>query len=572
MAALDVWVVALVLMGTVGVGLWAGRRTSATVADYFVSGRSTPWWLAGLSMVATTFAADTPLAVTELVRTSGISGNWLWWNALAGGMLTTFFFARYWRRSGVTTDLELISLRYSGAPARWLRGVKAVYLGLLINAVVIGWVNLALMALLQGLFGLAYTTALLVTAGALALTLLYVALAGLRGVLVTDALQFGIAMVGCIALAVLVVQAPAVGGLSGLVAKVPAQSRAFFPSLGTGNVAYTLSLGVGSFLAYAAVQWWASWYPGAEPGGGGYIAQRILAAKNERHGLLATLLFNVLHYAVRPWPWVLVAAGTLVLYPELSEHKLGYVYAIRDLLPTGLKGLLVATFFAAYMSTISTQLNWGASYLVNDLYQRWRPQRPAIHYVQMGRWATGLIALIALGVTTQLTEVSGAWEFLLTGSAGMGLVLMLRWYWWRISAWSEIVATLTPLIVYGVLLLAGSYSFPTGFFIVVAATVAATLLATYLLPGTRPEVLTAFAQRVQPAGAWGPYRVAAITDAPLGVLLLCWLCGLALVYGALFGLGYFLFLQPVNGVAWLLACLVGGLGLWALGRRYPVFG
>lgn len=572
MTVLDAWVVALVLVGTVVIGLWVGRRRNASVADYFVSGRSTPWWLAGLSMVATTFAADTPLAVTEIVRTDGIAGNWLWWNALAGGMLTTFFFARYWRRSGVTTDLELISLRYSGAPARWLRGVKAVYLGLLINAVVIGWVNLALMALLQGLFGLSYSTALLITAGAMALTLLYVAVAGLRGVLVTDAIQFGIAMAGCSVLAVLVVTAPEVGGLSGLVAQVPPQSLAFFPTFGGADVAYSLSLGLGSFLAFAAVQWWASWYPGAEPGGGGYIAQRILAAKNERHGLLATLFFNVLHYAVRPWPWVLVAAGTLILYPDLAEHKLGYVYAIRDLLPTGLKGLLVATFFAAYMSTISTQLNWGASYLVNDLYQRWQPQHPAMHYVQMGRWATGLIAVAALGVTTQLTEVKGAWEFLLTGSAGMGLVLMLRWYWWRISAWSEIVATLTPLVVYGLLLLIGSYSFPTGFFVVVGITVAATLLATYLLPGTRPEVLTAFAQRVQPAGAWGPYRVAAPTDAPVWVLLLCWLCGLALVYGALFSLGYFLFLEPVSGVAWLLACLVGGLGLWALGRRYPVFG
>lgn len=567
------WVVGLVVGGSMLLGLLWSRSGSKSLKNYFISGGNAPWWLAGISMVATTFAADTPLAVTELTRDKGISGNWLWWNMLAGGMLTTFFFARYWRRAGLMTDLELIEIRYSGPVASWLRRIKAVYFGLIINALVIGWVNLALVALLQGLFQLPREVALTYTAYALIITLVYVAAAGLRGVLVTDAFQFLIAMTGSILLAVWVVNDPRVGGLQGLVAQVPTARMQFFPSIGTATPD-VFAIGLGSFLAYAGVQWWASVYPGAEPGGGGYVAQRILSTKNEGHGLAASLLFNVFHYAVRSWPWLLVALGSLILYPELTDDKQAYVLAIRDLLPSGWKGLLVGSFFAAYMSTISTQLNWGAGYLVNDLYQQLQPNRSEKHYLLMARLATIALALAALGVTTQLERISKAWEFLITGTAGMGLVLILRWYWWRISAWSELVATIAPLIIYGFLITLRIDTFPTVFFWTAGGTIAATLAATFLAPATSVTTLQRFYNLVQPDGYWKPFRgsgPAAPGTTPMWILTLCWVLGIGLVYGALFSLGKFLLLSPVAGTIWLAVTVFCALGLIILGRRYPIF-
>jgi Na+/proline symporter len=573
---------------SLAIGLWYAKRAGSSTSEFFLSGRDTSWWMAGLSMVATTFAADTPLAVTELTRQSGVAGNWLWWNMLLGGMLTTFFFARLWRRAGILTDLELITIRYSGPEARFLRGFRAVYLGLCMNAVIIGWVNLALAAILKVFFNLSNGQALLWIGGCMLLTTLYSSLSGLRGVIVTDAVQFCIAMGGCIVLAIVVVNSAQIGGLSGLVAQVPAGSLQFMPAVGGSSpqAGQALALGMGSFLAYAGVQWWASWYPGAEPGGGGYVAQRIMSAKTEGHGLAATLLFQLLNYAARPWPWILVALASAVLYPTLpvADFKLGYVYAIRDFLPSGLLGLLLVAFFAAYMSTLSTQLNWGTSYLLNDLYKPYlRPHATEKQLVLAARLLTVVMMGVSLAVTSQLESVAGAWQFLLECGAGVGGVLILRWYWWRINAWSEIAATVVPFVCMGVfralfVYMDGAaahsfFQFPNTFFLSVAITTAAWLAASYLLPGTQPDVLRTFYARVRPQGNWGPYADANLQTghAPLWALATCWLAGISMVYALLFAIGKFLFLEFAQGAVLAAVAAVSAAALWRIARRYPIF-
>lgn len=586
LAALDWAVIIGYLLLSLAIGLWFARRAGASTEAYFLGGRGLPWGLAGLSLVATTFAADTPLAVTELVRSGGIAGNWLWWNMLLGGMLTTFLFARLWRRSGVLTDVELVTIRYSGPAVDLLRGFKAVYQGLLLNALIIGWVNLAMLSILEVFFGMPRSEALLYTGGVMLLTTGYAALSGLRGVVVTDAVQFVIAMGGCILLAVLVLADGRIGGLSGLVAQLPKARLQFFPSLGVNGApsAEQLTLGVGAFVAFVGIQWWASWYPGAEPGGGGYVAQRMLAAKDERHSLAAVLLFNVLHYAVRPWPWILVALATLVLYPELGpdQARLSYLYAVRDFLPVGLRGLLLVAFLAAYMSTLATQLNWGTSYLINDLYRPFiRRGATEAQYVNAARLGTLLLMLLSLAITTQLQRIEGAWRFVIECGAGTGLVLILRWYWWRLSAWSELAATALPFIAYGTTQLlfhavdGGApdswWQFPNTFFVTVGVTLVGTLAVTALTPPTDAATLQAFVARVRPQGWWGPYASTDEAQTPITVLLLCWGAGVALVLGVLFGLGALLLQRPTEGLLWLALAAAAAASLWLLGRRHRVF-
>ncbi|KAB2852845.1 MAG: Na+:solute symporter, partial [Ignavibacterium sp.] len=373
MEFLDYLIVIAYFIFSIIIALIYYKKAGKSTDDFFLSGRNLPWYLAGLSMVATTFAADTPLAVTELVAKNGISGNWLWWNFAFGGMLTVFFFARLWRRAGIMTEAEFAEIRYSGKPARFLRGFRALYLGLFMNVIIIGWVNKAMTSILVGLFGIDESIVLLYVFGAMILVAVYSAISGLWGVVVTDAFQFFIAITGCIILAVIVVNSQQVGGMTGLQEKLPDYVFNFFPTISdVPTAAGTLAMTTFSFLAYIGIIWWASWYPGAEPGGGGYVAQRMMSAKNEKHSLFATLFFQIAHYTIRPWPWIVVGLASLVLYPELSdsEKAMGYIYAMRDFLPVGLKGLLVAAFFAAYMSTIATQLNWGTSYIVNDFYKR----------------------------------------------------------------------------------------------------------------------------------------------------------------------------------------------------------
>ena len=451
MHPIDWVIVGLYLIISFSVAVYFSKRAGKNIEEFFLSGRRLPWWVAGTSMVATTFATDTPLAVTELVARNGIAGNWLWWNFILGGMLTVFFFARLWRRAAVVTDVEFIELRYSGKSGAFLRGFRALYLGLFINVVVMGWVNLALISILEGMFGIPSSQVRYYVFGAMLFVAVYSALAGLWGVAFNDAIQFVIAMTGTTILMFVVLRRPEVGGISGLQAQLPDWLFQFTPVVGGVEAVAggALTLTVSAFVAYIFIQWWASWYPGSEPGGGGFIAQRMLSAEDEKHALLATLWFTIAHYCLRPWPWILVGLASLVLYPDLGpeEKRLGFIYAMRDFLPAGLKGLLVATFLAAYMSTITTLFNWGSSYLVNDFYKRFLNTGASDrHYVFASRSATFLLMVASVLVTLVMHTISGAWQFMIEAGAGIGLVLILRFYWWRINAWSEIVATIVPFL------------------------------------------------------------------------------------------------------------------------------
>jgi len=552
---------------SVAIAIAYSRRAGSSPEEYFLSGRAIPWWLAGTSMVATTFAADTPLAVTGLTVKYGIAGNWLWWSFVMSGMLTAVLYARLWRRAGVLTDAEFAELRYSGRPAAFLRGFRACYLALAINSIIIGWVTAAMAKILGLTLGVGRWEA---TIGLFVLTGLYSTLAGLWGVLVTDFFQFALAMTGCIALAFFALGA--VGGMSGLLAAlharfpddaplrlVPDPDSAWMPLV--------------AFLAYIGVNWWASWYPGAEPGGGGYVAQRIMAARDERHALLAALWFNIAHYALRPWPWIVVALASMVLYPGLADPETGYVKVMVDHLPPFWRGFLLAAFFAAYMSTISTQLNWGASYLVNDVYRRfWAPGRPERHYAAVGRAATLVMMVVSAVVAWQIATVEGAWKFLLAIGAGTGLVYLLRWYWWRINAWSEVSAMLAALGI-SLALQAGlglSADDPRGFAWLLLATTAGTtvvwLAVTLATPAEPPERLRAFYERVRPGGpGWRAVTPQAAADSRLGLGLLQWLAGCAAVYLGLFGIGWLLLGHVAAGTAAVVAAVALALGLWRSG-------
>ncbi len=568
---------------TLVIGLSFTRRAGQGLGDFFLGGRQLPWYVAGFSMVATTFAADTPLAVTEIVNQNGVSGNWIWWSFLVGGMFTTFFFAKLWRRADVLTDNELIELRYSGKAAAALRGFKGIYLGLFINSIIIGWVNLALMTILQVMFNLDNESAYLYTGLAMLITAGYTALSGLWGIALTDLVQFVIAMTGCIILSVVVMDSPEVGGAAGLIAKLPAGALNFFPTTGVG--ALTLALSPLALFAYLGVQWWSAWYPGAEPGGGGYIAQRMMSAKNEDHSLWATLFFQIAHYGIRPWPWIIVGLATIVLYPDPDTltaatqagfWRAKYVHAVVDFLPAGLRGLLLVSFLAAYMSTISTQLNWGSSYLLNDVYLRFfRAKNQFLDVLDDGKklvnvsrlFTVGLM-LAAFGVTGFLTSIAKAWEFLMSCGAGLGLVLILRWYWWRINVWSEIVGTLAPFAGYSIIHFAfGITDFATTLLGTTAFTTIAWLVATFI---TKPEPhwkLLEFYNRVRPSGNWRPVADPAIQrqrNRTIKYLALCTLSGVAMVYGVLFGTGHLIFNQLMPALYHGLIALGSGLILaWA---------
>ena len=579
MSVLDWVIVVLYFILSFGIAAYYSKRAGRDTHEFFLAGRSLPWWLAGTSMVATTFAADTPLAVTELVASGGIAGNWLWWNFLFGSMFTVFFFARLWRRAGVLTDVEFIELRYSGKSASFLRGFRALYLGLFINTVIMGWVNVAMASILIGMFDIPEGQVRYYVFAAMVFAAIYAALSGLWGVAVTDLIQFVIAMTGSLVLAIVVIRLPQVGGIRGLKDQLPDWVFQFTPLIDSGieSVAYegVLALSVSAFTAYIFVQWWAAWYPGAEPGGGGYVAQRMMSAKDERHSLAATLWFTIAHYCVRPWPWILVGLATLILYPDLdvADKKLGYVYAMRDFLPVGLKGLLVASFFAAYMSTISTQLNWGSSYIVNDVYRRFiKKEASEAHYVLVSRAATLMVMVASILVTLVIQTISGAWQFIIEAGAGLGLVLILRFYWWRINAWSEISATVTPFLVYTYLRVQTTVVFPQTLLYIVGVTTAVWIGVTFLTKPVTEEHLTQFYRRVRPGGV-GWRKVAKAVpdvrgDSNFAWLFLDWVCGVFLVYAVLFGVGKIIFGERLLGVALLFVGLVaGGIIYWDLSRR-----
>jgi Na+/proline symporter len=550
LTGVDWVVIVLYFVVSVAIALLYSRRAGSSGEEFFLSGRALPWWLAGTSMVATTFAADTPLVVTGLTVKYGIAGNWLWWSFVMSGMLTAVLYARLWRRAGIMTDAEFAELRYAGRPAAFLRGFRACYLALAINSIIIGWVTAAMAKILGLTLGVGKWQA---TVGLFVLTALYSTLSGLWGVIVTDFFQFVFAMAGCIALAFFALGA--VGGMSGLLATLHAR----FPDGGPLSVLPDLHsawMPALTFFVYVAVNWWASWYPGAEPGGGGYVAQRIMSARDERHALLAALWFNIAHYALRPWPWIIVALVSMVLYPGLADPESGYVRVMVDHLPPFWRGFLLAAFFAAYMSTISTQLNWGASYLVNDVYRRfWASGRDQAHYAAVGRLATLVMMVISGVVTYFIGSVEGAWKFLLAIGAGTGLVYLLRWYWWRINAWSEVSAMAAALVVS--LVAQGVFGLsaddPRGFGILLLLTTALTTLAWVTVTyATAPEPVTtlrAFYMRVRPGGpGWRAVVPEAEADGRLAAGLVQWVIGCVVVYLGLFGIGNVVLGRPLRGV------------------------
>ena len=549
LTAVDWVVIVLYFVASLAIALVYSRRSGGSSEQYFLSGRALPWWLAGTSMVATTFAADTPLVVTGLTVKYGIAGNWLWWSFVMSGMLTAVLYARLWRRAGIMTDAEFAELRYAGRPAAFLRGFRACYLALAINSIIIGWVTAAMAKILGLTLGVGKWQA---TVGLFVLTALYSTLSGLWGVIVTDFFQFVFAMAGCIALAYFALGA--VGGMSGLLAALHARfpDDAPLALLPGGHSAWMPLL---TFFVYVAVNWWASWYPGAEPGGGGYVAQRIMSARDERHALLAALWFNIAHYALRPWPWIIVALVSMVLYPGLADPESGYVKVMVDHLPPFWRGFLLAAFFAAYMSTISTQLNWGASYLVNDVYRRFcAVGRGEAHYAAVGRVATLAMMVISGVVTYFIGSVEGAWKFLLAVGAGTGLVYLLRWYWWRINAWSEVSAMAAALIVSlaAQVLFGVSADDPRGFAILLLITTGLTtivwLTVTYATAPEPAATLRAFYARVRPGGpGWRAIVPGAETEGRLGAGLVQWALGCVVVYLGLFGIGHMVLGKSLRG-------------------------
>jgi len=555
---LDWSVIAGYLVLTLFLGLYFRRRSSESTAEYFVSGRQAPWWLAGTSMVATTFAADTPLVVTGLVYTQGIAGNWLWWSFLPSGMMTVFLFARLWKRSGLLTDVEFAEMRYSGRPAAFLRGFRAVYLGLLMNCVILGWVTKAMTSIVATALGKSEGTSLAICIFFLIpFTGFYVSLGGLWGVLWTDLFQFVLKMGIVIAVAYYGVRGA--GGMQAMLAKLSAMREAagptasritsVLPDFSRGLTSEALwTLPVLTFLVHLGVQWWAFWYPGAEPGGGGYVAQRIFSARDERHGLLSVLWFNFANYALRPWPWILTALAAAALYPGLQHPESGYMLVATRYMPPALRGLLIAGFMAAFMSTIATQLNWGSSYLVADFYRRFiRRDTSEKHYVNVSRVVTLLLVAASAYVSAQLVTIGQGWEVVLEVGAGTGGVYLLRWYWWRINAWSEISAMATALVMtlalhrWQIFSGSGPVAFAKATLTTTAVTTIVWIVVTMLTPAEPEEVLVRFYRKVRPHVVGWRHIAALVPELPetrdLGQNLIAWVLGCAMVYAALFGIG-----------------------------------
>ncbi|MDQ6829580.1 MAG: Na+:solute symporter [Gemmatimonadota bacterium] len=571
-----------------GIGFFFTKRGGESLNEYFLSGRNASWWLVGTSMVATTFAADTPLVVTGLVAAHGVAGNWLWWNFVMSGMLTVFFFARLWRRANVMTDVEFAEIRYSGKPAAFLRGFRALYLAIPINLIILGWVTRAMVKILTISLGLGDDNRAKIAAIGICfvITVAYSVAAGLWAVLWTDLVQFVIKMTAVIVLAVFSVRA--VGGIgalrTGLAAHFGSETAALsvmpIKIDGSGGFHAYPWMPITSLLVFLGVQWWAAWYPGAEPGGGGYVAQRIFSARTEKDGVLATLFFQIAHYALRPWPWIVTGLCTVLLYPTLADKESGYVHAFVDLLPTPWRGFMMAGFAAAYISTVGTQLNWGASYLVNDFYKRFlKKNETEKHYVAVSRWATIFLFLASAVVSWQINSVEGAWRFLLALGAGTGLVFILRWYWWRISAWSEISAMIasfvTSLYLFGVPQRVLGWISPTlaslmpipslirndpanadqwVLLLTVIVSTIVWIVVTFMMPPETEATLESFYQRVRPGGP-GWRRISTrlgYGDDPIpgGALAWTnWIAGLIAVYSTLFGIGKMVFGDVGIGLA-----------------------
>ena len=550
------------------------RRGGSSTAEFFTSGRAAPWWLVGVSLVATTFSTDTPNLVTNLVREKGVADNWVWWSFLLTGMATVFFFARLWRRSGVLTDLEFYELRYSGRAASLVRGFRALYLGLFFNCVIMATVNLAAAKIANVVLGWPMAKTLLIAGS---LNIAFAATAGLWGVMVTDFIQFGIAMTGAVAAAYFALKAPQVGGLHALLAKTDPRTLNLLPDFGDWST--TLAV----LIIPLTVQWWSVWYPGAEPGGGSYVAQRMLASRTEKDAVTGTLFFNFAHYAVRPWPWIIVALASMSVYPHLSDIAQRFPYVDRSLighdmaypamfvfLPVGFLGIMIAGLDAAYRSTISTHLNWGTSYIVHDFYRRFlRSGADEKHYVFVGRVVTGLLMVLAGLLTFVLDTARQSFDLLLSVGAGTGLIYMLRWFWWRINAWSEIAAMASSFIIAVALFIAGKMGHPVPEALALVVTVATTsvvwVAVTFLSSPTDRATLVSFYKRVRPPGrGWDAVRAeAGVGPSPdsLAQSMLGWMLGCTFIYSALFGGGSLLYGRWAQGAVFVVAFLVSGVWL-----------
>ena len=573
LSSLDWTIVGAYFLLSLAVGIWASKQAGKDTRSFFLAGRNMPWWLLGVSMVATTFSTDTPNLVTDLVRQNGVSGNWTWWAFLVTGMLTVFVYAKLWHRSGVLTDIEFYELRYSGKAAAFLRGFRALYLGLVFNVLVMGAVSLAAIKFGEIVLGLPGWVTLTI---ACSITLAYSTLGGLKAVIITDFVQFILAMLGSVWGMMYILGLPQIGGLSNLLTHSNVVGKlALFPDMSDPNV------WVPVLLVPLAVQWWASYYPGSEPGGGGYIAQRMFSAKDESNAVSATFLFNAAHYALRPWPWILIALASLVVFPELKDlqsafpnlpaDKLGHDVAypaMLTLLPSGLLGLVAASLIAAFMSTMSTQVNLGASYLVNDFYQRFiRPDASEKQLVAVGRMFTVISIILGGGLGLMLTSAGQAFNLLLMIGAGTGLIYILRWFWWRINAYTEIVAMLSSLIIAGYMNF-GNVDLDSWQKIVIGAilTTIIWITATFITPADDEETLLKFVKKVNPGGpGWKKYQVEGASEpwpVPQGILNM--LLGCIAVYGFLLGVGQLIYGNNYPGM---LLLILGGFCGYQLKRR-----
>jgi Na+/proline symporter len=565
------------------IGLLVANKSGSSVAEFFLSGRNMPWWLLGVSMVATTFSADTPNLVTDIVRTHGVGGNWVWWAFLLTGMMTVFVYAKLWRRTGVLTDLEFYELRYGGRPASFLRGFRALYLGLFFNVMIMATVCLAAIKIGNVLLGLEAWQSLLISS---VITVAYTMIGGFKGVLFTDFFQFMLAMGGMVAAAIFLVHRPEIGGLSNLLSQPKVQNAmSVFPNW--NDPAQWIPI----FLIPLAVQWWSSWYPGAEPGGGGYIAQRMLAAKNERHAMGATLLFNLAHYALRPWPWIIIALCSMIVFPNASDIAARFpnvdLSMIKDdlafpamisFLPTGLLGLVVAALIAAFMSTISTHLNWGSSYIINDFYGRFiNPAAGEKKMINIARLTTLVLMILASLVATQLTNALQAFNILLQIGAGTGLIFILRWFWYRINAWSEIggMAISFLVAVYFEMIYKGEMQAHEKLVVGVLITTVGWITVTLLTKPELDEVLKRFYLQTRPHNAgWRPWlRKTGLTEtnnddrSGAGLEIGAMLIGCLMVYGFLFGLGYWIYGEGIHAIISFGIGLISSYLLWKMWPR-----
>ncbi len=543
------WVIIVAyLVFALTIGIIFSKRAGQNISEYFISGRKLPWWIAGTSMVATTFAADTPLAITGFVATEGIAGNWLWWNMAASGMLAVFFFARFWRRANILTDVELIELRYSGKPASFLRGFRAVYEGIVMNGIVMGWVILAMTKILGVFFNFDKMFAIVIC---IIIALVYTVLSGFWGVVITDFIQFFLAMGGSIVLAVVCTND--LGGISVLYEKLSPEVFNFFPQIGGKLMPIT------TFVAYISVNWWAT----KAADGGGYIAQRVFSAKDEKHSFFAVLWYNIAHYALRPWPWIIVALFSMVAYGQLDDPELGYPMMIADYMPVAFKGMMVAAFLAAFMSTIDTQLNWGSSLLVNDFYKRFiNGKGTDKHYVNASRLFSVILMFTSAIITLSMSSIGGAWKLFFQLTAGIGGVYIARWFWWRVNAWSEITAWFaSSLMTILISFVFPGWEYGICLMVTAGASTAAWLIVTLSTKPVDEEKLISFYKRVRPSsGGWRHIEEkifkGEVPKSGIGNDVINWFAGVVLVYCFLFGIGKLVLLQYMPALIYFLFAVI----------------